>query len=233
MSEWAWKNDDSLTEGTTDPDFDAYQSKTCNGETYLFGGPELSKQWLGASPDRVNLGRVELALRSEEGAVIGITEAELEGTRQRLDLRTGTMTSSLQWQGADVVVQTISAQSSDAVGFTATSSLLERGHLEENRCILSPTRSSSSFSLAVVYVPALLRTIPTDVQTESRRVWEDYWSAEGFVDPVTGSSDSRADALQRRIILLQYLMRVNEAGDSPPQELRACDASSFQRGSKC
>ncbi|TBU40215.1 hypothetical protein BD309DRAFT_993220 [Dichomitus squalens] len=224
MSGWAWKNDDSLTEGTTDPDFDAYQSKTCNGETYLFGGPELSKQWLGASPDRVNLGRVELALRSEEGAVIGITEAELEGTRQRLDLRTGTMTSSLQWQGADVVVQTISAQSSDAVGFTATSSLLERGHLEENRCILSPTRSSSSFSLAVVYVPALLRTIPTDVQTECRRVWEDYWSANG---------DSRADALQRRIILSQYLMRVNEAGDSPPQELRACDASSFQRGSKC
>ena len=37
---------------------------------------------------------------------------------------------------------------------------------------------------------------------------------------LTGSSDPRAEELQRRIILSRYLMRVNEAGDLPPQEVR-------------
>ena len=41
----------------------------------------------------------------------------------------------------------------------------------------------------------------------------------GFVDLVTESTDSRADELQRRIILSQYLLRANEAGDYPPQEV--------------
>ncbi|KAJ7791707.1 Six-hairpin glycosidase-like protein [Mycena olivaceomarginata] len=48
--------------------------------------------------------------------------------------------------------------------------------------------------------------------------WEDYWTKTGFVDVFTGSTDPRADELQRRIILSRYLMRVNEAGDYPPQE---------------
>lgn len=38
------------------------------------------------------------------------------------------------------------------------------------------------------------------------------------MDLVTGSTDPRADELQRRIILSQYLLAVNEAGDAPPQE---------------
>ncbi|KAJ3926275.1 MAG: hypothetical protein NXY57DRAFT_1029587 [Lentinula lateritia] len=34
-----------------------------------------------------------------------------------------------------------------------------------------------------------------------------------------GSTDSRADESHRRIILSRYLMRVNEAGEDPPQEV--------------
>ncbi|KXN89184.1 hypothetical protein AN958_06111 [Leucoagaricus sp. SymC.cos] len=57
-----------------------------------------------------------------------------------------------------------------------------------------------------------------EIFRESEGVWQDYWSQNGFVDVLTGSTDSRAHELQRRIILSRYLMRVNEAGDSPPQE---------------
>jgi len=53
----------------------------------------------------------------------------------------------------------------------------------------------------------------------STEAWNSYWSESGFVDVVSGSTDERADELQRRIILSRYLMRVNEAGDSPPQEV--------------
>jgi len=54
---------------------------------------------------------------------------------------------------------------------------------------------------------------------ESKQAWEEYWSNSGFIDVLTNSKDSRADELQRRIILSRYLMRVNEAGDTPPQEV--------------
>lgn len=60
---------------------------------------------------------------------------------------------------------------------------------------------------------------PVDAFTSSESAWDDYWSNSGFVDVLTGSTDSRAEELQRRIVLSRYLMRVNEAGDSPPQEV--------------
>ncbi|KAF5318139.1 hypothetical protein D9619_012223 [Psilocybe cf. subviscida] len=59
---------------------------------------------------------------------------------------------------------------------------------------------------------------PEEVVQSSRAAWAEYWSNSGFVDVMTGSTDQRAEELQRRIILSRYLMRVNEAGDTPPQE---------------
>jgi len=80
--------------------------------------------------------------------------------------------------------------------------------------------SSSSFSIAAGYSlsPSVSLPFVTDIASESVEAWEQYWSRNGFVDVVTGSTDSRADELQRRIILSRYLMRVNEAGYTPPQE---------------
>jgi protein-glucosylgalactosylhydroxylysine glucosidase len=47
--------------------------------------------------------------------------------------------------------------------------------------------------------------------------WENYWSKGGFID-FTGSSDSRAFELERRIILSQYLPAVQSRGKLPPAE---------------
>lgn len=47
--------------------------------------------------------------------------------------------------------------------------------------------------------------------------WRDYWSKGGMVD-FSGSTAPRAHELERRVILSQYLMAVNAAGDFPPQE---------------
>jgi len=47
--------------------------------------------------------------------------------------------------------------------------------------------------------------------------WQNYWMNGGFVD-LTGSRHPKADELQRRIILSQYLTAVNSAGRVPPQE---------------
>jgi hypothetical protein len=47
--------------------------------------------------------------------------------------------------------------------------------------------------------------------------WESYWKKGGVVD-FTGSRDSRANELERRIVLSQYLSALNGAGYMPPQE---------------
>lgn len=47
--------------------------------------------------------------------------------------------------------------------------------------------------------------------------WPAYWKAGGAID-LSGSTDPRAKELERRVVLSQYLMKVNEAGSLPPQE---------------
>ena len=47
--------------------------------------------------------------------------------------------------------------------------------------------------------------------------WESFWKTGGAID-LSGSKDHRWKELERRVILSQYLMEVNEAGQLPPQE---------------
>ena len=56
-----------------------------------------------------------------------------------------------------------------------------------------------------------------NVSAASTRAWEDFWMAGGAVD-LSLSTDPRWPELERRIVLSQYLMAVQAAGDTPPQE---------------
>lgn len=47
--------------------------------------------------------------------------------------------------------------------------------------------------------------------------WKNFWENCGFID-VTKSKDSRAKELQRRILLSQYLLAIQDSGSIPPQE---------------
>jgi hypothetical protein len=55
------------------------------------------------------------------------------------------------------------------------------------------------------------------VRSSSAAAWHDYWMHSAAVD-FSGSTDPRATELERRIILSQYLLRIQDAGDYPPQE---------------
>jgi hypothetical protein len=66
----------------------------------------------------------------------------------------------------------------------------------------SPSNSTSSFS---------------DIEQASSLWWASYWAQGAFVD-MTSSADPRAIELQRRVILSQYLLAVNSAGNFTPQE---------------
>lgn len=56
-----------------------------------------------------------------------------------------------------------------------------------------------------------------DIMKSSAAGWLDYWTKGGAVD-LSDSTDPRAQELERRIVLSQYLLRVNYAGSVPPSE---------------
>ncbi len=47
--------------------------------------------------------------------------------------------------------------------------------------------------------------------------WHDYWNKGGIAD-FSHVSDPRGQELERRVVLSQYLLAVNDGGDTPPQE---------------
>jgi len=57
----------------------------------------------------------------------------------------------------------------------------------------------------------------TDVFAQSSKAWPEFWKSGAAID-LSQSKDVRWKELERRIVLSQYLMRVNEAGSFPPQE---------------
>ena len=59
--------------------------------------------------------------------------------------------------------------------------------------------------------------MPPATFAECRQQWPAFWRSGGAID-LSGSRDPRWQELERRIVLSQYLMAVNEAGSLPPQE---------------
>lgn len=56
-----------------------------------------------------------------------------------------------------------------------------------------------------------------EVESKNKSAWEHFWRSGGAVD-LSGSTDPRAEELERRIVLSQYLCRIQDAGIYPPQE---------------
>lgn len=79
---------------------------------------------------------------------------------------------------------------------------------------------SASLEVSILFTDkALPRRIPGFEETKaaSIRKWNDFWNTGGAID-LSESKDPRWKELERRIVLSQYLMEVNEAGELPPQE---------------
>ncbi len=54
-------------------------------------------------------------------------------------------------------------------------------------------------------------------QKTTQKFWHKFWSETGFVD-FSRCKDTRAKELERRVVLSQYLTRINCANNMPPQE---------------
>jgi hypothetical protein len=91
----------------------------------------------------------------------------------------------------------------------------------EHDFMLSPDKASNTLDVSFNfhhYAQKMINTVSyTETQNSSIAEWKKYWMRGGAVD-FSGSTDKRADELERRIILSQYLLKVQEAGQYPPQE---------------
>lgn len=56
------------------------------------------------------------------------------------------------------------------------------------------------------------------VSTAAAQFWAGYWAEGAFVDLASNTNASDAFELERRVILSQYLLRINDAGAEPPAE---------------
>lgn len=88
-----------------------------------------------------------------------------------------------------------------------------------NRFILTPL-GSNTLQLVADFQPAsgAHYDFPSfeSIAVASREWWENYWTSGSFID-LSATDNVNATELQRRIILSQYLVAVNEASYNPPQ----------------
>lgn len=98
---------------------------------------------------------------------------------------------------------------------------ITRDSPDAHRYLLRFPSDRQNFTVSLSYALQKPPSLPDfqSIQESSQNAWNSYWSDTGFVDVYTHSTDARANELQRRIILSQYHLRVNEAGDYPPQEV--------------
>ncbi|KAJ7677979.1 Six-hairpin glycosidase-like protein [Mycena polygramma] len=141
------------------------------------------------------------------------------GSWQNASIHTTTLDTNAQGNiGAEISHTLVSSTFITSIG--GDSFTIARDSPALHRYTLRPSSNSTTFSLSTTWGLTAPESVlsPTAINQSSVQTWENYWTTSGFVDVFTGSTDPRADELQRRIILSRYLMRVNEAGDYPPQE---------------
>ncbi len=86
--------------------------------------------------------------------------------------------------------------------------------------VLTPGKTSPELTFTCVFAPIKpISKAPTFAETalNNQKAWPAFWQSGGAID-FSGSTDPRAQELERRVILSQWLTRIQSAGAYPPQE---------------
>lgn len=91
---------------------------------------------------------------------------------------------------------------------------------EQHRFLLKPNKDSQELEFSCLYSPVQANKPLPDFSSTTKNnteAWTNFWKSGGAVD-FSACTDSRAKELERRVILSQYLTKVNGSGNLPPQE---------------
>jgi len=92
---------------------------------------------------------------------------------------------------------------------------------KQKHCFVITPAAIDSFQFTATFTEKL--PIPhslisfTSIKNNNQTTWQQFWQSGGAID-FEGSTDKRAFELERRIILSQYLTKIQCAGNYPPQE---------------
>lgn len=89
-----------------------------------------------------------------------------------------------------------------------------------HRFILHPASNVNTVAYVFDFSPSKISSsLPSfaAVKTSSIKHWAAFWNSGGAID-LSGSKDPRWFELERRIVLSEYQMAINAAGNYPPQE---------------
>ncbi len=89
--------------------------------------------------------------------------------------------------------------------------------IEKDRNHFQLISADRSLELFVQFSENQVESKLDDLFAKSANYWNKFWNQGGIVD-FTGSKDSRAAELERRIVLSQYLLAIQSSGSTPPQE---------------
>ena len=87
------------------------------------------------------------------------------------------------------------------------------GTLSGSQWIANKTTATQAVLAGKTPVPGF-----DELRAAAASFWPAFWRSGAFVDFASSSSDPSAFELERRVVLSQYLMRINNAGAEPPQE---------------
>ncbi|MBE7174760.1 MAG: hypothetical protein INR69_00055 [Mucilaginibacter polytrichastri] len=110
----------------------------------------------------------------------------------------------------------------DSTTYSAALSWKHGGTLSEQRAhtfLLTPGGRNELEVVLAFQQKGGIAKLPafSEVKKASIEKWPRFWNSGGAID-LSGSRDKRWIELERRIVLSQYVMEINEAGDLPPQE---------------
>lgn len=233
------------------------------------------------NPHRLHLGLIGLVLIHENGKVA--IPDDITDINCRLDLWTGTVTSSFKFENQPVTVELFCSQKDDQVLARVKSSLVKKGRLwvrwrfpsavntqfhsgidftkpGSHTSVLYPVSSSevlisrkiddSEYEVDIRWEG--IATIAESAQHQfdlkaakgdeiifgslfapknknngvagfdelkeyNLLKWKEFWESGGVVD-FSECTDSRANELERRVVLSQYLTKIQGSGSLPPQE---------------
>ncbi|WP_291913931.1 hypothetical protein [Chitinophaga sp. CB10] len=88
----------------------------------------------------------------------------------------------------------------------------------DNVYAVTPARPAAfAFVVSFMPQPSFKRLSAAAVEESSAAGWKAFWESGAAVD-FAGSTDPRAKEIERRVVLSQYLTRLQCAGNFPPQE---------------
>ncbi|KAH8812649.1 Six-hairpin glycosidase-like protein [Xylogone sp. PMI_703] len=207
---------------------DLYSGTITSQFTYQ-GSPVKVQTWVDPHSDTVAVSvQSELIRRGQLGIFfdypypdVNKFDAPFVGVWNQTDLHT-TSLQKLGSQNAKIkhqIDETVYYTSVQWQGRASISGPLHSPH----RYILQPSRNAgSSLQFTTNFSPTGRQpsSSVSNIAASSKSWWKNYWSTGGFIDLTStkGRSAANATEIQRRIILSQYLLAINEAGAFSPQE---------------